>query len=133
MPSLIRRHLKACDRFTQPGEGKSLPSSLAAPEGEALVGWYSNPPPWEDDWLLFTDQAIHAYTRTEHVRIAWQNIIDYKTPSSKTNVNGVTLRTKDFERFIRVAGSHGANHEYRDAFSLTMLLNTLVNHHRRRS
>ncbi|MEZ4404807.1 MAG: hypothetical protein R3B06_32765 [Kofleriaceae bacterium] len=127
MPSLVRRHLKQSERFVRSEERDALPPGISIPPGEALVGWYRNPSPWDGDIVVFTDCALYSKGEGEGLRIAWDEIVDYETPKSKVDVTGVLIRTPGGVAFVRMAGAHGPEGKFKDVFGLVMLLNTLVN------
>jgi len=112
--------------FTLADGAARLPLELALAPGESAIGWYRNPPPWEHDLIVFTSEAIYLVTDDKVERVLLNDIVDYESPKSKENVQGLRVRTKDGFRFIRIAGSFGPNGNRKDAFSLGMVLLTLV-------
>lgn len=124
--SVIRRNLKESPYFTTPMPGRRPPAVATWGEGEDLVGWYVNPPPWQEDVLVFTDGAIYASGPSGEVRVGWSQVTDYETPKSKREVSGIRIRNPDGFAFIRIAGTHGPEGKFKDVFALTMILQSLL-------
>ena len=135
MSSVVRRNMKPSPRFVvaAASDEKAHEVSGLLEEGESLVGWYTNPVPWEREVVVFSDRAMYVRTPTGTQRIAWQEITDYELPKSKTTVDGVRVRMGDRFVFVRMAGSHGPDGKFKDAFQLTMVLQLLVNRRRGRT
>lgn len=124
--ALIRRHLKHSSAFTAHKDGSTEPSLANMKPGESLVGWYHNPAPWENASVAFTDKAIYTIEDRQTVRTAFEDITGYQIPTSKQNVAGIRIQTRDGIRFIRMAGSYGPAGKYKDAFSLIMILRAII-------
>jgi len=126
--SVVRRHMKR----TSPGaftmnDGKTAPPvTVELGPDEALVGWYRNPPPWENSVILFTSSALHVSDGDRIDRVAVEDIVGYQDPKSKSDVTGVRVLTKNGFRFVRIAGSFGPNGNQKDAYSFIMLVRALV-------
>jgi hypothetical protein len=123
--SVIRRHLKGADGFKR-YEGGRLPFSFEG-AGEDIVGWYQNPRPWVDEYVVFTSAAIYWRMERGWVRVPIDAIDHYEMPKSKSESDGVEIRTFGGETlFIRFAGRSGRDGEFSDAFCLVGLLRVLV-------
>ncbi len=131
--SVIRRHMKATGRYFEAGGEADPPPCPELAPNESLLGWYRNPEPWADSVILFTDRAIYSIGEGAVVAIELGDIIDYEFPTSKTDVTGVRIKTRDGFRFLRAAGSFGPNENQKDAFSLIMVLAVLASSGRLRS
>ncbi|XYH92487.1 hypothetical protein ACMHYB_31990 [Sorangium sp. So ce1128] len=101
-----------------------VPISLAA--GEVPVGWYRNPPPWEECVILFTSVAVYAADAGSVTKTSFEEIVDYETPKDKVSVTGVRIRTADGFHFVRMAGRYGPDGKFGDVFNLLMILQVLV-------
>jgi hypothetical protein len=125
--SIVRRHMKRTSpgSFVSVVDASMLPAGVIQP-GESLVGLYRNPPPWEQTLIAFTDNALYIIDEQRSERIGVEDIVDYERPTSKTDVTGVRVLTRDGFRFVRVAGQFGPNGNQKDAFSFTMLLRALL-------
>jgi hypothetical protein len=125
LDSVIRRHMKRTGRYFEPGGPVAAPIVTGLPPHERLLGWYCNPPPWERSVIVFTDEAIYALN-DETVRIALSDIVNYESPTSKSDVTGVRVRTREGFRFLRASGSFGPHGAQKDAFSLVMVIRAVV-------
>lgn len=124
--SLIRRHMKRSPTFIACDDLTSLPLPLSLDAGEALVGWYRNPPPWESTIVIFTSLAVYVAESESITRTALEAIVEYETPPDKAGVTGVRIRTADGFRFVRMAGRYGPNGKFGDVFNFIMVLQALV-------
>ncbi|WP_257457575.1 hypothetical protein [Archangium lipolyticum] len=131
--ALIRRNMKESTAFKVSDGHSAAPLSMELPAGESLVGWYKNPPPWEESLVAFTDKAIYALEKQQIVRIALDDIIDCESPPSKNEAVGVRVRTRDGFRFIRMAGSRGPQGKFKDVFDLLMILKVIIEANQRRA
>lgn len=112
--SVVRRHMKQTSGFTLSDGSNPPPVTLDLGEGESLIGWYRNPPPWEGSLLVFTSNAIWTVERgvTERVRLA--DIVGYESPGDERGSDRpASPNTRRF-RFMRVAGSFGPFGKYKD-------------------
>ncbi|MFO0761257.1 MAG: hypothetical protein U0359_32560 [Byssovorax sp.] len=130
MPSVIRHYLKHAESYVSQGT-IPLPIDLDA-EGEEIVGWYRNPPPFEDDYVAFTTVGIYARAGGVWTRLPFDDIVDYELPQNKEKTNGVRVRAHDGTRFIRFAGRSGPSGKFSDAFILLGLLRVVALANRRR-
>jgi hypothetical protein len=127
--ALIRRNMKHTSTFTNADESVSLPVQLSPRDSsETIVGWYQNPSPWQDSWIVFTDAAIYSVEHERAERVAFSDIIDYESPP-KTEPLGIQILTTEGPKFIRMAGSYGPFGKFKDAFSLGMVLRSLTKSH----
>ncbi|XXT14322.1 hypothetical protein WME94_29145 [Sorangium sp. So ce429] len=124
MSSVIGRHLKHAEAYVCM-EGEALPVEFDC-KGEDVVGWYRNPPPFENDYVVFTTVAVHAWSANGWIRVPFDEIVHYEVPDSKEDSSGVRIRTRDGIRFIRFAGRSGPDGKFSDAFSLVGLLRVVV-------
>ncbi len=124
--AVVQRHMKETGRFIEADTLDNFPGTVGLAPGEAIVGWYCNPTPWEKCFVLFTDKAIYSAERDTSIRIDMNDIIDYEPPKSKTDVSGLRVRTPDGFRFVRIAGSFGPHGQYKDAFSFMNVIRRLV-------
>ncbi|WP_437805221.1 hypothetical protein [Sorangium sp. So ce1078] len=126
--SVVRRHMK----HTSPGafmryeDGAVLPVEFTPNRDETIVGWYQNPAPWQDTFIVFTSEALYIVDGGRLYRIAVADIVGYEDPKSKTDVTGVRVLTKDGFRFVRIAGSFGPSGNQKDAYSFIMVLRALI-------
>jgi hypothetical protein len=127
MHSLILRNMKHARGFDTGGAATAMAASLPIGANEQLVGVYRNPPPWQTSSLLLTDEAIYAVDQgAAPRRIAWAEIVDYDGPPDKREVENVTVRTRTESITLRIAGSHGPDGKFKDAFSFGQILNVLT-------
>jgi hypothetical protein len=126
--SVVRRHMKRTSpgAFTRYEEGAVLPMKVTPGPGETIVGWYRNPAPWQDAFIVFTSEALYVVDSDRIDRIAVADIVGYEDPKSKTDVTGVRVLTKDGFRFVRIAGSFGPSGNQKDAYSFIMVLRALI-------
>jgi len=120
----------AADAFSD-ARGASLQIPFDAEE--QLVGWYRNPSPWEESWVVFTDTAIYHGFPDRWDRIPFREVAHCEVPESKSDSTGVRLRTKDGIRFVRIAGRSGPQGRFSDAFMLVNLLRIVVRANLQRS
>jgi hypothetical protein len=99
---------------------------LSLSPSEAIVGWYRNPAPWQDVFIVFTSEAFYLADGGQIDRIAVADIVGYEAPKSKTDVTGVRVLTKDGFRFVRIAGSFGPAGNQKDAYSFVMIVRALI-------
>lgn len=125
--SLVRRNMKHVPQYVA-ADAVSIdkPFSLDLEPGEELVGWYRNPPPYEDSVIVFTSTSIVSLERDMAVRIRLADIVDYQTPDSKTDADGVRIRTVDGIRFVRMVGHHGPSGMHSDVFCLVPILHSVI-------
>jgi hypothetical protein len=90
------------------------------------VGWYRNPPPWEETIVLFTSDAFYICDESGVDRVALAGLLGYERPRSKAEVTGVRVLTTDGSRFFRIAGSFGPAGNRRDAYSFITVLRGLI-------
>jgi len=108
-------------------EAQKPPIEIPLEEGEEVIGWYRNPPPWEGSVLLFTSKAIWTAEGSRTERIALRDIADYESPETTVDVTGMRVRTRDGFRFMRIAGSYGPSGKYKDFLALMMVLRAVIN------
>lgn len=118
--------MKNSSAFTTASLEAPLPLGLRLRPDEVVVGWYRNPPPWEDSWVVFTTKAIIYLENERLTYLAIEDIIGYEPPESKTDVDGVRVKTRDGLQFVRVAGRGGQYGQHLDAFSFVMVLRALI-------
>jgi hypothetical protein len=124
--SVIRRHMKRTGRYFEPGGSVDTPDVPGWPRGESVLGWYRNPEPWHDCLVVFTDVAVYSVGSGDVMRLPWSDIVDYETPPSKIDVDGVWVRTAAGRRFLRASGSFGPHGNQKDAFSLIAVLGVVI-------
>ncbi len=124
--SILRRNLKNTGRYFEPSQESEQPRPDGLDEDEVLLGWYRNPEPWENCVLVFTDRAIYSVEPAKSFRLMLNDIEGYETPDSKSQLIGVRIRTSDGFRFLRVAGSTGADGKFRDAFGLITVIQAVL-------
>lgn len=133
MLSLIRRHMKRSAAFSPCENVADLPVPISLERGEALVGWYRNPSPWEDNVVVFSTLAVYDVNAERVLKTRFDEIVEYETPKDKANATGVRLQTADGFRFVRIGGRHGPNGKFADVFDFLMILQVIVAHRRRMS
>ncbi len=126
LTSVVRRHMRKTERFREAATVDELPVSVPLARGESLIGWYSNPSPWDKCFVVFTDKAIYSVEDGSCIRIDLNDVVDYEFPKSKTNVSGVRVLTPDGFTFVRIAGSRGPEGRYKDAFDFVMVVAKLA-------
>ena len=105
--SVVKRHMKRSSAFVVAGDAEP-PHSISTSPSERLIGWYQNPPPWENYFIFFTSEAIHLVGKACIERVPLEAIVGYESPPSKIGVTGLRLLTTDGVRFVRIAGTTGA-------------------------
>lgn len=123
--SVVRRHMKPSNAFLLPGQGESLPAVPLSGD-EVIIGYYRNPPPWEQSFIVFTSSAIWTVEGARSHRIALTEIVGYEGPKSKEGTTGLRLRTEGGFHFVRIAGAHGPNGKYKDFIALEMIIRAVV-------
>jgi len=124
--SLVRRHMKGMDAFVFAAPAVDVPVRVELVEGESLIGWYQNPPPWERCFVLFGTRSMYLSEDAGIARVVMDDIVDYELPKSKKNVPGVKVVTCSGSFFVRMAGVHGKDGEFSDAFRLVMFFHALL-------
>lgn len=124
--SVVRRHMKHTSAFTRCDSVADLPFKLTLPAGESLVGWYRNPPPWDDCVLVFSSDALYVAGTSSVDRISYAEIIGYERPTSKSDISGIRLLTRSGPRFVRIAGSSREQASRKDAFSFLMVVRGVI-------
>ena len=126
--SVVRRHMKKTSpgAFTVADATMETPAKLALGPGESVIGWYRNPPPWEQQVIVFTSEAFYLVDDGQVERLPITDLTGYESPKSKTDVTGIRVLTKNGFHFVRIAGCHGPNGNYKDAFSFIMVVRALV-------
>ncbi|SRR6266542_2852923 len=124
MSSVIRRHLKDAEAYV---DARETPPPIQFDfKAEEVVGWYRNPPPWEEAYVAFTTSALYIFDGTQQTRVPFDDIMHYEVPESKDESTGVRLRTRDGIAFVRFAGRSGPLGKFSDAFALVGLLRAVV-------
>jgi hypothetical protein len=111
--------------FSEPGAKTELPVNLSLGPDETIVGWYQNPVPWQESLVIFTSDAFYVADEDRTERIALADIVGYEDPTSKADVTGVRVLTKNGSQFVRVAGSFGPAGNRKDAYSFIMVVRAL--------
>jgi hypothetical protein len=126
--SVVRRHMRQTSpgAFTVFEPSVEVPRGIHVAPGEALVGWYRNPSPWEGAIVAFTSEALIILDGDQSERINLRDIVDYESPPSKEAVTGVRIRTKDGFRFVRMGGSFGPGGNRKDAYSFIMVVRAVI-------
>lgn len=121
--SIVRRHMKRTGRFITFEEAQTAP--VAMPAEERIIGWYKNPPPWENELVLFTWSAIWISDGFRLVRLPIDELAGYQEPTSKADLVGVSVRMRGGDtHFVRVGGTRDGN--VKDAFDFIMALRGLI-------
>jgi hypothetical protein len=131
--AVVRRHMKETGRFVDADCLDDFPAPLTLAADESLIGWYRNPEPWANCFVVFTDKSIYSVEGDNSIRIDMDDIIDYESPKSKKYVSGLRVRVRDGFRFVRIAGSFGPYGQYKDAFSFMNVVRRLVARNARES
>ncbi len=124
--SVVRRHLKNTRGFTLSEGDTKPPAELALAPGEALIGWYRNPPPWEHSLLVFTSEGIWTVDGAGGACLAWRDITDYESPGTNEGVTGIRVRTRDGFRLMRIAGAYGPDDKYKDFIGLVEIVRAVA-------
>jgi len=126
--SVVKRHMKRTspNAFTVFDGKTQLPMKLSLGPAESLIGWYRNPPPWENCLIVFTSAALYLLDGENVDRVLLSDLVGYEDPKSKTDISGVRLLTKDGFRFVRIAGCFGPNGNRKDAYSFIMVVRAVV-------
>ena len=128
--SLVRRHMKGTSGFVLASDGAWCPFTLALEAPERLLGWSSNPEPWCNSFVAYTDAALWIVSPTNSVRVPWGDITDFEMPSSKEDAKSIGIHTPTGSYAVLLAGRYGEGGKYADLYSLTMLLNVICWHNR---
>ena len=124
--TVVRRYMKYSPWLAWYDGSQPPPLPVAAESGEEIVGWCSNPPPWEACVVLFSTTALYSSDGRATIRIPWSDIVEYDGPKSKQDATGLTVHTARGDHFIRLAGSYGRAGNLKDAFGLGMVLRALM-------
>lgn len=126
--SVVRRHMKRTSpgAFTVYDGTVESPVNLALAPSESIIGWYRNPPPWDDCVIVFTPEAFYLADSGRVDRIPISDIIGYESPKSKADVTGVRVLIKEGFHFVRIAGSFGPGGNQKDAYSFIMVVRALI-------
>jgi hypothetical protein len=126
--SVVRRHMKRTSpgAFTSFEPGPTVGGEPPLRPAEPVIGWYQNPHPWQDSFVIFTSEALYVVEAGRSDRIAIADIIGYEDPETKSEATGVRVLTNDGGRFIRIAGSFGPSGNRKDAYSFIMVLRALI-------
>lgn len=119
--------MKQAAGFVAAASEDSLPSEH--PElgpGESLIGWYTNPPPYESFRVFFTTKAIVVVAPDTTLRIPLREITAWQTEEPKDEATGVTVEASGRRHFIPFAGRRGPGGKFMDAFDLATMLNVIV-------
>ena len=122
--SVVRRYWRGSPHFTHALINADAPASVHVTPGEALIGWYQNPPPLEAWLLVFTTAAIYAVDPKGTTRVGVGSLLGYEFPESKTNTIDLKILTTEGERLLRVAGP--AIHARQDLFRVLMIIRQLT-------
>jgi len=94
-----------------------------------VIGWYRNPPPWAGHVMVFTTDAIQVINQMSETPIPFADVTDYSI-GPKLTAEGISVRTSESEVFVPMAGAHGPDGKYRDAFALFTILHLIVERRR---
>jgi hypothetical protein len=114
--------MKHAEGFVRSAAPPDLGQTAEIPADEGVIGWYRNPAPFDDCYLVFSTDALFLVNSSSTTRVAWKDILGYESPELKGTVTGVTIRTRAGALFVPIAGSHGPGGKFKDAFSLVMVL-----------
>ncbi len=130
--SVVRRYMTHTSpgTFTRFDGSQELPVKISLTPGDAIVGWYRNPPPWERYFVVFTQEAIYVVDDERVERIAVTDIVGYESPKSKTDITGLRVLTRDGFRFVRISGSFGPGGSHKDAFSFFSVIRAIAHGNR---
>lgn len=119
--------MRETSAFTRWAPGLEAPVDIPREDDEDWVGWYRNPPPWEDVVLLFSTRAIYVSEPSGVLRIPVHQVSGYDRLRKGDEVTGVRVVTSEGIRFVRIAGRYGPGDRYQDVFSLVRILKVLAN------
>ena len=91
-------NFRRCDRA-------SVVEGLELAPGEAVVGIYQNPPPWQGSLIVFTDIGMHVLDGKQAIKIPWNEIVDYQVLSPAENPDGIWIQQRQGNRYARVGGA----------------------------
>lgn len=115
---LVRRNMSLSPRFHLSGEGGEI-GRLINDDGSVVI--------FDVDYLIVQSPEGER-------RVAWGDIIAYKNPYGKYDIQGVFVCTKETELFVPMSGSYGLASRFKDAYCFIPVLNVVcrVNDRRER-
>lgn len=117
--------MKSAASFTFSQSKRGLPFVFDMEMGEELIGWYRNPPPFEQP-LIFTTHAIYGIEAGHVIKILWPDIFDYELPAAEGDFSGVKIRARTGAHFLRMAGGYGIEGKGKDVFDFIEVLKVLA-------
>jgi hypothetical protein len=97
-------------RYTEDRDGTPGPGFPALQGGERLLGYLSNPEPWENETLMFTTHAVH-FKRLGGgwERLAYREFEGCEGPNTKMGALGLHVHSARGTFFLRAAGINSRN------------------------
>ena len=124
--SVVKRHMKSTAHFILAESGAPCPVEVQSVGNEAIIGWYVNPASADPATLVFTTEAVHIARPTETLRVPINSIESCSQPDSKEAPRGLFVVAGDKECFLPVAGSHGDEGQFKDAYNLFSVIRELL-------
>lgn len=123
LASVVRRNMKETGRFER---DVAPPGWTPLEATEHVFGTYKNPEPWASASLCFTSAGIWPVDPTGSLLIRWVDLVGWETPE-KERPQGVIVHTRaGGSVLLRCVGTSGPHGRYKDAFSLLMVVKTVV-------
>ncbi len=103
--SVVLRNMKDSDYFVRAAPGLRAPVDVPLRDGEVIVGWFVNPPPFAEFFVVFTDVALIAGTKEAHRRIDYANILSLAYPGKTGETWKLELATVGGSEVIVIGGA----------------------------
>lgn len=124
--ALVRRHLRDVPGYVFTQDLGALPVAVALRDGEGVAGWYRNPPPHEDEVVVFTTRAMRLWSAGQERTIELDDLRATDVDGTKTTSTGLHVMTTRGRDFIRFAGRHGEHAAKADAFRLLSIVHAFT-------
>ncbi len=124
--SVVRRHLKSTHHFVLAESSAQCPVNVNLNRSESIVGWYSNPPGEQQALLVFTTESIHVIRGDDMYRLNVKELESCTQPDSKESPKGIMVVALGKECFLPMAGSHGNDGQFKDAYNLFSMVRGLL-------
>lgn len=124
--SVILRHMRDAGGFVRAAPDLAAPLEVALGDGEVVVGWFRNPPPFAEHVIVFTDAAMLAGTPASHRRIGYAEIRSIAYPRKTPNDWQLALETTGGLAALVIGGATRPGSNALNAYCLAAALRCLI-------